>query len=289
MTEPTAPQPTATDAIEMLGQSTIQHGQLNRRIYLMKLAYEDAAQIVPALDALAVEHGYTKIFAKVPRFALETFSNNGYVQEAHVPGFYDAVEDAYFMSRYLDAARADEGEAAKTYDEVLEASKGRAGEGAPDLPDGYRMAPCDESHAEALADLYGRVFDSYPFPIDQVDYILETMRTHVLYFGVWQDETLVAASSAETDPEERNTEMTDFATDPDHRKAGLATALLAHMDEQMKAKDFHCAYTIARAGSFGMNITFARMGYAYAGRLRNNTNIGGAFESMNVWHKTLAE
>jgi hypothetical protein len=45
---------------------------------------------------------------------------------------------------------------------------------------------------------------------------------------------------------------------------------------------------IARAPSFGMNITFARMGYSFAGRLINNTNIGGQFEDMNVWHKNLS-
>jgi hypothetical protein len=34
-----------------------------------------------------------------------------------------------------------------------------------------------------------------------------------------------------------------------------------------------------------MNITFARMGYRFAGRWINNTHIGGQFEDMNVWYK----
>ncbi len=35
----------------------------------------------------------------------------------------------------------------------------------------------------------------------------------------------------------------------------------------------------------GMNITFAKTGYTYAGTLINNTNISGRLESMNVWYK----
>ena len=44
-------------------------------------------------------------------------------------------------------------------------------------------------------------------------------------------------------------------------------------------------YTIARSVSFGMNITFAKMDYKYTGTLKNNTNISGNIESMNVWYK----
>jgi len=47
------------------------------------------------------------------------------------------------------------------------------------------------------------------------------------------------------------------------------------------------AYTIARALSAGMNVTFARAGYDYGGTLTNNTNICGQIESMNVWYKPL--
>jgi hypothetical protein len=44
-------------------------------------------------------------------------------------------------------------------------------------------------------------------------------------------------------------------------------------------------YTIARAISVGMNITFARCGYDFGGTLVNNTQIAGRIESMNVWYK----
>ncbi|HQA81666.1 MAG TPA: hypothetical protein PLV96_12800 [Methanoregulaceae archaeon] len=47
------------------------------------------------------------------------------------------------------------------------------------------------------------------------------------------------------------------------------------------------AYTIARAKSYSINITFARGGYEYGGLLPNNTNISGTIEDMNVWYKRL--
>ena len=36
-----------------------------------------------------------------------------------------------------------------------------------------------------------------------------------------------------------------------------------------------------------MNITFAKAGYTYGGRLINNTNISGQIESIKVWYREL--
>ena len=59
------------------------------------------------------------------------------------------------------------------------------------------------------------------------------------------------------------------------------------MGKAMKLKGIKTAYTIARAKSAGMNITFSKAGYKFGGRLKNNTNIFGNIESMNVWYKHL--
>ncbi|MEJ2200581.1 MAG: hypothetical protein P8X63_06160 [Desulfuromonadaceae bacterium] len=64
------------DRIEMFGHSSIQHGKLNNRIYLMKLSLGDLPELLPYLDSLALAQGYTKIFAKVPVGARELFANN---------------------------------------------------------------------------------------------------------------------------------------------------------------------------------------------------------------------
>ncbi|MEJ2200580.1 MAG: putative beta-lysine N-acetyltransferase, partial [Desulfuromonadaceae bacterium] len=139
--------------------------------------------------------------------------------------------------------------------------------------------------AKQMADLYRDVFASYPFPIHNPDYLIETMVSHVIYYGLWDDGQLVALASAETDMRGQNAEMTDFATLPEYRSKGLASYLLAQLEETAAKRGIQTAYTIARAYSYGMNITFAKQGYIFSGTLTHNTHISGELESMNVWHK----
>ncbi len=89
------------------------------------------------------------------------------------------------------------------------------------------------------------------------------------------------------DPSSRSAEMTDFATLPDYRGFSLASHLLSEMEQNIVDEGIETGFTIARAASIGMNVTFAKGGYEYSGRLRNNTNISGDIESMNVWYKKL--
>jgi putative beta-lysine N-acetyltransferase len=275
------------DCIETLGNSIFQHGRENDRVYLMKLAPEDSAEVLLRIEELAEQEGYGKIFAKVPKSAREDFLAAGYREEATIPGFYSGREDVAFMGKYLDPARADEQEPALV-DEVLEKSRAKAAvNAAPPLSDQYALRALDKDDAEAMAGVFSEVFATYPFPIHDPAYLRQTMDENIRYFGVFDGERLIAISSAETYPADRNAEMTDFATLPECRGAGLALNLLEKMEEEMGAEDYRTLYTIARAYSFGMNITFAKQGYEYSGTLTHNTNISGRLESMNIWYKSL--
>jgi len=111
------------------------------------------------------------------------------------------------------------------------------------------------------------------------------MRSHVSYFLAEKEGRIAAAASGEMDLENRNAEMTDFATLPAHLGRGLAVHLLRYMEPEMKKRGLLTLYTIARALSPGMNITFAKCGYTFGGTLINNTQISGAIESMNLWYR----
>jgi len=113
------------------------------------------------------------------------------------------------------------------------------------------------------------------------------MAYNVDYFAVEKEGKLIALSSAEMDAQGSNAEMTDFATLPENRGQGLARCLLQEMEAAMNRRGIQTAYTIARAASAGMNITFAQLGYQFGGLLINNTQISGSIESMNVWYKSL--
>jgi len=278
-----------TDQIECFGGSLIQHGKHSDRVYLMKLAGADLPELIPHLDRLALEHGYTKIFAKVPAGIEERFRKHGFRREAQVPDFYSGAGDVSFMGKYFVSERVREPRPRRV-EEVLAAARGRqADPAATDLPDGCRCRRLQPADAVAMAAVYHEVFASYPFPIHDPDYLRQTMASHVIYQGVFERERLVAIASAELDREGRNAEMTDFATLPDQRGRGLAGGLLHRLEQVAHQEGILTAYTIARAYSFGMNITFARGGYAFAGTLTRNTQISGDLESMNVWYKPLSE
>ncbi|MFW6061227.1 MAG: putative beta-lysine N-acetyltransferase, partial [Planctomycetota bacterium] len=222
------------DAITHLGNTEIQHGKYNDRIYLMHLAREDYPEILPRLEEIAGKKRYSKIFAKVPAWARAAFLQAGYEVEAEVPGFFGGETDGLFLGRFLDEDRA-RPQRPQRIEEVLEAARAKAGtaEKNPGLAEGMELRECGPGDVESIVAVYREVFETYPFPIHDPAYIRETMDTHVRYFGVFRGEELIALSSTEMHREDGNVEMTDFATLPPARGSGAAQALLARMDEEM--------------------------------------------------------
>jgi putative beta-lysine N-acetyltransferase len=274
-----------TDTVEKIGNSIIQHGRNNQRIYLMKSSTEDLPGLIYQLDELAERDNYSKVFAKVPASQRSIFVQNAYQVEASVPSLFNGTEEGLFLAKYPIGERGVEKKEALVND-ILEKAKAKQG-----LVSGICLAECTcrplfSEDMDQAAGLYRFTFASYPFPIHDPEYLRSTM-DHIAYYGVWSEGQLVALSSAEIDFENSNAEMTDFATHPDFQGKGLASFLLARMETDMKDRQIATLYTIARAYSYGMNITFAKNGYLYCGTLTNNTQISGNLESMNVWYKLL--
>ena len=282
------------DILTRFGRSVVQHGSFSDRIYALKLHPADMPEVLDDLEALAEQEGYGKIVAKGRRTHLKAFLDRGYKAEAEVPLLFGAGEDGLFLGKFLDPARGEE-QVPERVKDVLEAAKGkqRGEEASPgtegaDAPEpGLTVREAEETDARALAACYGAVFESYPFPIHDPEHLRREMEAGTRFFTVWEEDALVAASSMEPGGAPGAVEMTDFATLPSHRGRGLATHLLGRMDGAARTAGERVAYTIARAVSFGMNITFARRGYAFGGTLVSDTQIGGAIESMNIWYKVL--
>ena len=93
------------DIITNIGNSILQHGKYNDRIYLMKLSKDEIPAIIERLDRLALAEKYSKIIAKVPGFAKDEFIENDFIVEASIPGFYKCSEDVYFMGKYFIDSR----------------------------------------------------------------------------------------------------------------------------------------------------------------------------------------
>ncbi|MEZ4357242.1 MAG: putative beta-lysine N-acetyltransferase [Eubacteriales bacterium] len=276
------------DRIEKIGGSMIQHGKYSDRVYLIKICKKDYPIIIDKIDKLAKLNNYSKIFIKAPSWAKQGFESNGYKIEAFIPNFYNGIEDAFFMAKYLSTARETISNQ-ELLDKIIETAKNTEPikiEGLR-LDNDFTFAKLEQKDSKEMSVLYKKVFETYPFPIHDPDYVASTMNEDFIYFGIRHNGRLVAVSSCEMDVKSSSVEMTDFATLPEYRAKGLASFLLMKMESEMSKKGIKTAFTIARAVSYGMNIAFAKHKYVYAGTLKNNTNIFGGIESMNVWYKAL--
>ena len=273
------------DRIEKIGFSTIQHGPFNNRIYLMKFDKRDNLHLLTQLNELALKNGYSKIFAKIPASAHPISLQHGFTQEAYIPEFYKNGEGVFFMSRFLTPERQIIApESLSTLAKLLSNPNLNRND---QLPENFELKITEPQHIPDMVKLYRQVFKTYPFPITEAAYLQKTMNEgHVIYFGIWDQGKLVGLSSAELDLENRNAEMTDFAVFPEYRGQKLASFLLKEMESEMLKRNFKTLYTIARLESPGMTKTFVNQGYHYSGLLKNNTNISGQIESMNVFYKT---
>lgn len=275
-----------SDTIEYFGHSLLQHGKEGNRIYLMKFDVRDEKRLPKYMDALASKEHYTKIVAKLPFSQKRNFEDHGYEQEAIMPSFYQRHQDCVMMCKYLSADRAKIKNALEL-EKVIQIVHEKTDESPSALPQLWRLRSLTENDVPALAQIYQIVFKSYPFPIFDEHYLLETMADNIQYYGVFTPDGLVAVASSETDPDHLNSEMTDFAVLPEFRGHQLALHLLLELEQQMKQQGYRLLYTIARSLSYGMNSTFAKAGYQFGGTLFNNTQISGSIESMNIWHKEL--
>jgi putative beta-lysine N-acetyltransferase len=275
------------DTVEKFQSTIIQHGPHNNRIYLMKLYEADASDIIQVMDDMAHKKGYGKILAKVPGALSPFFEQKGYRVEAAIPNFLRGDEEIVFMGKYVSTERRVETHQDQINKILTMAQNKTPGGRWKHFAETEVIRRCIPSDAEEMSSVYQKIFQTYPFPIHDPEYLIDTMRRHIHYFCACGGKAVIALASSEMDVDNLSVEMMDFATLPDWRRQGLACRLLLQMEREVKRLGMLTAYSIARALSPGMNITFAKMGYHYAGTLNNNSNISGHIESMNVWYKNL--
>jgi beta-lysine N6-acetyltransferase len=273
------------DTIERFQGSVLQHGKSSNRIYVMEYPSSMKDDYPLRLKEFSAENGYTKIVCKIPSRYKDCFLQGGYVEEAIIPRFYKGKEDAHFLCFYHDPLRQKE-EMKPQYEQVKRIAEDKRGtfqtfSGSLEI----HVEKCTSKDIPTMAALYKTVFPSYPFPIDDTDYLYKTMMDNIDYYCVKKHDQMVALASAEMSFRYKNVEMTDFATLTTECSQGYAGEILHQMEQDMQEKEIYTFYTIARAISIGMNATFTKQNYTFGGRLPNNTDISGHIESMNVWYK----
>lgn len=210
----------------------------------------------------------------------------GFFEEACMPGYYLGQADCHVLGAWPDPARALLGDAA-TVAEVDAIWRARVPGGS--APATAHTARALVSDAEAIADLIGQTFDHYPTPSGVPAYVAAQIEDGTPFRIVRRQDQVVACASADLVRQARTAELTDCATLPSQRGRGLMRAILHDLMLDLQAMGYPTAYTLARAVNPGVNIAFGRLGFLWRGRMRQSCRIGGGLEDMNVWSRFLDE
>jgi beta-lysine N6-acetyltransferase len=246
------------------------------------------SKVLDRAEGLIESEKADKLIIKGRREHFTQLIERGFSFEASIDGFF-LGSDCVFFSKFFSDERRNSPHWLQE-DGIIK-SVYHLAEPAQNItpPKDYILKKMDEIDAKGLAELYKTVFQIYPTPLNDPDYIIKTMNEGSIYYGFVHDGQIVSAASAEVNSFYKNAEMTDCATQKEHRKHGLMKVLLARLEDELIENGIYCSYSIARALSFGMNAALHQLGYAYRGRLVNNVFIYDKIENMNVWVKDLAK
>ncbi|MBL8743286.1 MAG: putative beta-lysine N-acetyltransferase [Myxococcales bacterium] len=262
--------------------------QYSQRIRVISYRAQRFDQLILRLRWLAEANGFDKIICMATHGDWQTFLRFGYVLEAVVKYFHSG-EDAFVVSKFRSQERLSSPnlmEEILLIERLMAAPAGSSR--ARPLPPGHVLRAADRRDIPSLIRLYDEIFESYPSPLLHESYLQTVFEEDTLFAVCCVDEKIVAAASAELHHDDRAAELTDCATRPEARGLGLMTHILRHLEGELARREYVCAYTMARARSYGMNNVFWHLGYEFMGRLVNNCDIFGAYEDMNIWVRDLS-
>ncbi|GIN93797.1 putative beta-lysine N-acetyltransferase [Siminovitchia terrae] len=243
--------------------------------------------MIDRLNELAKKYAITKVIMKAKSNDMELLLSRGYMLEAIFKRYFSG-DDAYGMVRYYDPARRTSEDWIKEdniLNDVLKLPKSLV---SKKLEEDFNIQMGKAEDAGQLAELYAHVFETYPTPMNQKEYIEKVMSEGTIFFIIKKAGRIISAASAEINDKYSNAEITDCATLPEFRKHGLMKVLIDALEKELFRRHIFCSYSIARSLSFGMNASFHQLGYTYTGRFIKNCDIFGNFEDMSVWTKDLS-
>lgn len=267
-------------------RTTLFLDQYNQRIKVVCYEATDLGSMILRVRALAEANGLDKIIVMASEGDWLEFLRYGYVLEAVIKEFHDGA-DAYVVSKFRSQERL---ASPSLMEEILlieQIMAAPADYHHPPLPAGYTVRLARYDDVSELIELYRSIFETYPSPLIHESYLRTVFERESLFAVCTYRGDIVAAASAELQPHRRAAELTDCATRRDARRLGLMGHVLRTLERELSEREYRCAYTMARARSYGMNNVFYRLGYAFMGRLVNNCDIYGAYEDMNIWVRML--
>lgn len=259
----------------------------NRRIKVYQMPQEEIfLEVKESLEKMALEKQCDKIIFYSKEDEVDCLNQVDCEKEGLIHGFFQG-EDAHIYSLFLNEER-NQPVAWEQEQKVMEIIKQNQKEALElELPDEFTLRSAQIDDAPRMAKLYDDVFETYPTPINQAEFIEEMMNDHVYFTIVEHQGELISACSADVFPAFNAAEMTDCATLPEYRGKGLLSQQFIHLERKMEDLGVQTLFSYSRAVSVGMNLINARHGYKYGGRMIQNSNISGRLEDMNIWVKNL--
>lgn len=263
----------------------------NQRLRLLEYSAKNIDGMLARLQFIASENGFDKFIYVAQKAQLNKFHEHGFHIEAKIDYFF-GKQPGYFLAKFLSPARQyssllDEEE--RILEKIAQQPRLKA---EPRANSNYIFRAAQQDDIPKLLGLYRNVFETYPSPLIHRDYLESILQTKSIFYvaqnKLSDKKEIVAAASAEIYPGEWAAEMTDCATLQTHRGNGLMVHLLWLLEKELAKRNFTCAFTMARARSFGMNFAFHRLNYSFQGRSINACDIQGCYEDLNFWSKQLS-
>lgn len=251
----------------------------NKRLWVSRCRYRDITEMQKYLYRHAVKLGLEKIILPVKEGETEKYGL--FRPEGRINGYFNSV-NAIFLTCYTLPRRGLSAHLQAQASLLADVMKKEYNKRQFSHNYDFRKASIED--AGEMTGVFSMVFDSYPSPVFQPDYLVGRMQAGDIFWLAHRGGKIAAICSAEIDFLNSRAEMTDFATLPGHRGQGLASVLLEKIEEECRALGIRCLFSLARASSFGMNSVFYRHGYTFGGTLINNCHICGRYENMNIWY-----
>lgn len=258
----------------------------NKRVKVLQYSGHSIKGLVLNVRELAEANRFDKIIFMAKEDDWETFLTHGYILEAIIR-YYHNGDKAYVMSKFRSLERATSSaimEETMLIEQLMEVPPQI---NYQEVPEGHEIRLANRDDIPELAKLYDEVFETYPTPLEEVEYIEKIFEVSSLFMIVKYDNQIVASASGEFFSDLGSAELTDCATLKDHRGKGLMTLIIRQLENELIGRGYQCGFSMARAKSFGMNQVFYNLGYQFMGRLLNQCDIYGDYEDMNIWVKKL--
>jgi len=259
----------------------------NQRIKVMNVqSCTLNSEFINQLELAEKNTGFTKTIIYSKNGDVDFFLKHGFHQEGKIDGFFNG-QNAYILSKFQSPNRA-KSKMEKEQDQIVKLAEENANQAIrKPLPRAMKIRKAQLSDADQLSDLFQMVFKTYPTPVHEPDYIKQVMEEDTYFMVIESEDRIISVASAEISSDLGCVEMTDCATHPDYRGQSLLSHLFFALEEVMENMGIYYLFSLTRAQSPAMNITVAKHGYQYRGRLINNCDIFSGYEDMNIWVKPL--